>query len=47
MTTQRFGEVVELTWQGGMRFEARVGDHTLAVDSDRAGRRVADRRRWP
>jgi len=35
MTTQRFGEVVELTWQGGMRFEARVGEHTLTLDSDR------------
>ena len=35
MTTQRFGEAVELTWQGGMRFEARVGEHTLALDSDR------------
>jgi putative redox protein len=35
MATQRFGEVVELTWQGGARFEARVGAHTLTVDSDR------------
>ena len=35
MTTQRFGEVVELTWQGGARFEARVGEHTLVLDSDR------------
>ena len=35
MTTQRFGEAVELTWQGGMRFEARVGEHTLTLDSDR------------
>ena len=35
MTTQRFGEVVELTWQGDMRFEARVGGHTLTLDSDR------------
>jgi putative redox protein len=35
MTTQRFGETVELRWQGGARFEARVGDHTLTLDSDR------------
>ena len=35
MTTQRYGEVVELTWQGGMRFEARVGEHSLVLDSDR------------
>jgi putative redox protein len=26
---------VELTWQGGFRFEARAGDHTLVVDSER------------
>ena len=35
MSDQRFGETVELTWQGGLRFEARAGDHTLAVDSER------------
>ena len=35
MSVQRFGEIVDLTWQGGLRFEARVGDHTLMVDSGR------------
>lgn len=35
MSGQRFGEVIELTWQGGLRFEARAGDHTLVVDSER------------
>jgi putative redox protein len=35
MTTQRFGETVDLTWRGGARFEARAGDHTLVLDSDR------------
>jgi putative redox protein len=35
MSGQRFGEVVELTWQGGLRFEARVGGQTLVVDSQR------------
>ena len=35
MSGQRFGEIVELTWQGGLRFEARAGDHTLVVDSER------------
>jgi putative redox protein len=33
--SQRFGEVVELTWQGGLRFEARAGGHTIVVDSER------------
>ncbi|HWC01392.1 MAG TPA: OsmC family protein [Methylomirabilota bacterium] len=28
-------DVVELTWQGGLRFEARAGDLTLVVDSER------------
>jgi putative redox protein len=37
MSGQRFGEVVELTWQGGLRFEARAGDQTLTVDSQRQG----------
>jgi putative redox protein len=27
--------MVELTWQGGLRFEARAGDRTLVVDSER------------
>jgi putative redox protein len=35
MSGQRFGEVVELTWQGGLRFEARVGGQTMVVDSQR------------
>jgi putative redox protein len=35
MSGQRFGEVVELTWQGGLRFEAKVGDQTMVVDSQR------------
>jgi putative redox protein len=35
MIGQRFGEVVELTWQGGLRFEAKVGDQTMVVDSQR------------
>jgi putative redox protein len=35
MSGQRFGEVVELTWQGGLRFAARAGDHTMVVDSER------------
>ncbi len=35
MSGQRFGEVVELTWQGGLRFEARAGGQTLVVDSQR------------
>ncbi len=25
---------VELTWQGGLRFEARAGNHRLALDSE-------------
>jgi putative redox protein len=28
-------EVVELTWEGGLRFEARAGDRRLALDSER------------
>jgi putative redox protein len=32
---QRFGEIVELTWQGGLRFEARAGSQTLTLDSQR------------
>jgi putative redox protein len=35
MSESRFGEVVELTWQGGRRFEARAGDRTMVVDSER------------
>ena len=35
MNGQNPGEVVELTWQGELRFEARAGDHTLVVDSAR------------
>ena len=35
MSGQRFGEVVELTWQGGLRFEARAGDQALVLDSER------------
>jgi putative redox protein len=35
MSGERFGEIVELTWQGGLRFEARAGDHALVVDSER------------
>jgi putative redox protein len=35
MSRQRFGEVVELTWQGDLRFEARAGDQTLVLDSER------------
>jgi len=35
MSGQRFGEVVELTWQGGLRFEARAGDVTVVLDSER------------
>jgi putative redox protein len=35
MSGQRFGEVVELTWQGGLRFEAKVGGQTMVVDSQR------------
>lgn len=37
MSGQHFGEVVEITWQSGLRFEARAGDHTLTVDSQRQG----------
>jgi putative redox protein len=29
------GVAVELTWQGGLRFEARAGDTTVVVDSER------------
>ena len=35
MSGQRFGETVELTWQGGLRFEARADGYTLVVDSER------------
>jgi putative redox protein len=35
MSSQTPSEVVELTWQGGLRFEARAGDRTLVVDSER------------
>jgi putative redox protein len=35
MSGQRFGEVVELTWQGGVRFEARAGDLAVVLDSER------------
>lgn len=35
MSGQRFGELVELTWQGGLRFEARAGDVTVVLDSER------------
>jgi putative redox protein len=35
MSEPRFGEVVELTWQGGLRFEARAGDRTVTLDSER------------
>ena len=35
MSGQRFGEVVELAWKGGLRFEAHVGGQTLVVDSQR------------
>ncbi len=34
MSSQRFGEVVDLTWQGGLRFEARAGGQTLVVDGE-------------
>ena len=27
-------EEVELTWQGGLRFEARAGEHRLILDSE-------------
>jgi len=29
------GVAVELTWQGGLRFEARAGDVTVVLDSER------------
>ena len=35
MSSQHFGEVVKLAWQGGLRFEAQVGGQTLVVDSQR------------
>jgi len=35
MSSQIPSEVVELTWQAGLRFEARAGDRTLVVDSER------------
>jgi putative redox protein len=28
-------DTVTLTWQGNLRFEARAGDHTLVLDSER------------
>jgi putative redox protein len=35
MSSQTPGEAVELAWKGGFRFEARAGDQTLVVDSER------------
>jgi len=35
VSTQRPADVVTLSWQGSLRFEARAGDHTLALDSER------------
>jgi putative redox protein len=35
MSGQNPGVVVELAWGGGFRFEARAGDATLVVDSER------------
>lgn len=35
MSGQIPSEVVELTWQGGLRFQARAGDLTVIVDSER------------
>ena len=35
MSSQHFGEVVKLAWQGGLRFEAQVGGQTLVLDSQR------------
>jgi putative redox protein len=35
MSGQNPGEAVELTWQGGLRFEARAGERTLVLDSER------------
>ena len=35
MSGQSPVDVVALTWQGGLRFEARAGDHALVLDSER------------
>jgi putative redox protein len=35
MSGETPGEVVELTWQGGLRFEARAGDLSMLLDSER------------
>jgi putative redox protein len=35
VSSQHFGEIVELTWRGGLRFEARAGGQTLTLDSQR------------
>ena len=35
MSPQRPTDVVTLSWQGNLRFEARAGDHTLILDSER------------
>jgi putative redox protein len=35
MSGQRPVDVVALTWQGGLRFEARAGEHSLTLDSER------------
>jgi putative redox protein len=35
MSGEKPDVVVELSWQGGLRFEARTGDATLVVDGER------------
>src|SRR5262245_38218164 len=35
MSGQSPVDVVTLTWQGGLRFEARAGNHALVLDSER------------
>lgn len=35
MTSQNPGVAGELTWQGGLRFEARAGDVAVVLDSER------------
>ena len=35
MSGQRPVDVVTLSWQGDLRFEAHAGDHTLVLDSQR------------
>jgi putative redox protein len=37
MSAQGPIDAVTLNWQGSLRFEARAGDHTLILDSERRG----------